>query len=162
MKNKLLLILLFVSALCVAQTEKITKLLNKQFKAEQKYYEADDESKPTLVEPFSIRNDTLSFAFSLPGDEPGETQIIHRQVHLKDIEEFLKDINILFVTHKDAVRETHTVVNDKGEMLSSSEKFSYLFFTELSKDPYDGSLCSQMSVAFKKAGYKIVCEGWYN
>lgn len=162
MKHFFLLLLLCAMTLSIAQTNKITRLLNKQFNAEQKMYEADDDFKPTLVDPFRIENDSLSFTFSQAGTGPGQTIITRRSVHLKDIEEFMKDINILFVTSRNAVRETHTILGADGQILSSTKRFTYLFFTQLSKDPYDQVFFKKMLRAFDRAGYKILGEHWYN
>ena len=162
MKHLLLLPFLCTMTLGMAQTDKITKLLNKQFEVEQKIYEADDEFKPTLIEPFRIENDSLSFTFSQAGTEPGQMMITRRSVHLKDIEEFMKDINILFVTSRNAVRETHTILGSDGQILETTERFTYLFFTQLFKDQDNRAFFKKMLRAFDRAGYKIVGEHWYN
>lgn len=165
-KSILVAVLLFLGNITFAQTKEITKLLNKHFENEQEMY--DDEysniKKPTLIQPFQIKNDTLSFEYSIPSYADSE-HILYtkREVHLKVIKEFIKDVNVIFIANPKNVKETRTTKNKKGEILESTEYFTYLFFTELRKDSYDEyTLRQQMLDAFENAGYKITSEYWYN
>jgi hypothetical protein len=165
-KKTIPIILLLFSFLSFAQTTEITQLLNLHFQQEQSMYDEEYSNfkKPTLVQPFQIKNDTLSFEYSIPSYTDSE-HILYtkRKVHLKDIKEFIKDVNVIFIANPKSVKETRTTKNTKGETLESTESFTYMFFTELRKDSYDAyTLRQQMLDAFTKAGYKITSEDWYN
>lgn len=160
MKYSILLILLFSGIFSFAQQEKITKLLNEQFEKEQKMYEADDFDKPKLIQPFQIKNDTLSVAFSYQNEED-EIQYF-RQVNLKDIQSFEKDMNVLFIANDGSVKETITTKNVDGITEKKHYNYSHLFFTELRKDFDDDYLQEEMIKAFEKAGFEISGEYWYH
>ena len=160
MKKSILIILLFSGIFSFAQQEKITKLLNDQFKKEQKMYKADDFYKPQLIQPFQIQNDTLSVAFSYQTDE-GEIQYF-RQVNLKDIKQFEKDMNVLFIAKDGSVKESITTKNADGIAVKNQINHSHLFFTELRKDFKTKSLQKKIIQAFEKAGLSISGEYWLN
>ncbi|MFA7687027.1 MAG: hypothetical protein WCY25_04080 [Moheibacter sp.] len=160
MKNSILIILLFSGTFSFAQQEKITKLLNRQFEKEQKMYEADDFEKPKMIQPFQIKNDTLSVAFSYQ-TEDGEIQYF-RQVNLNDIKSFEKDMNVLFIAKDGSVKETITTKNSDGMVLKTEVNDSHLFFTELRKDFKNKSLQKKITKAFAKAGYPISGEYWFD
>lgn len=147
-----------------AQKTKIVKLLNQQFAHEQKLYDrAYEEERPTLIQPFEIHNDSLRFEFSIPVD-PSKEQIRYtqRRVHLSDIESFIKDINVLFVTKEYSVQETVWIKDQLGNILSTEQNTSYLFFTELGKNFKDDSFRKKLLNAFQKAGYTLSSDYWFN
>lgn len=160
MKNSILLILMFSGIFSFAQQGKITKLLNRQFEKEQKMYEADDFEKPKMIQPFQIKNDTLSVAFSYQTDG-GEIHYF-RQVNLHDIESFEKDMNVLFIANDGSVKETITTQNMDGITEKKHYNYSHLFFTELRKDFKNKSLQKKITKAFAKAGYPISGEYWFD
>lgn len=164
MKKSIVSILFFlIGNFTFAQTDKIVKLLNEQFEKEQKMYDEGDSYQPKFIQPFQIKNDSLSFEFSMPYNNT-ENEIIttRRTVHLKDIEQFIKDVNVLFITKKGSVKEIYFTKDYQGKILKKEERQTYLFFTEFRKDEYDQYLQREMIEAFKKAGYTITSEDWWN
>lgn len=162
MKHIFFLSFLCAATLCAAQTEKITKLLNTHFQQEQQLYDEDDETKPALVQPFQIQNDTLSYTIKYTFNS-GEEMEITRKVNLNDIEEFIKDYHVIFVAKPETVTEIETIRNEKGEVLEVDTRTTHLFFTELYKNSKDEqTIRKQMRKAFEKAGYTISSEYWYN
>lgn len=162
-KSILIAILLFTTEITFSQTNEIVKLLNQQFKREQKMYDEYDREKPILAQAFQIKNDTLSVVISMPyeiGEE--KTRIFHRSVHLKDITGFIKDMNVLFTAKDSSVKETVIRKDENGNTLRTDTSYYHLFFTELKKDPNDKSLQHKILKTFKKAGYDITSEYWYN
>ena len=160
MKNSILLILMFLGVFSFAQHEKITKLLNQEFEKEQKMYEADDLDKPKMIQPFQIKNDTLSVAFSYQTDG-GEIQYF-RQVNLKDIKRFEKDMNVLFIAKDGSVKETILIKKQDGMIMKTEVNDSHLFFTELRKDFKNKSFQKKITKAFEKVGYSISGEYWFD
>lgn len=161
--NSILTILLFGATTSFTQNIEIVDLLNKQFAKEQKMYDADyDADRPTLVQSFQIRNDTLSVAFSYTNDSKNECINHYREVYLKDIEGFEKDYNVLFTAKDGSVKEIITIKNAEGIVLQSKINHSNLLFTELRKHRKDKSLQQKMLKAFQKAGHPIKGEYWYN
>ena len=161
MKFFLLLLLWFFGSECLGQTDKISHLLNKQFQKEQKIYATDE--KPIRVQPFQIINDSLQVEVGVKADEmKEEIWYFNRKVHLKDIDGFIKDINVLFTANQDSVKETISKKDKKGNVLETRTHYTHLFFTELGKDPKDKSLQKKMMAAFKKAGYTLSGEYWFN
>ena len=114
-------------------------------------------------QPFQIQHDSLSFEFTtLDYDEESKITFIRRSVHLKDIEEFIKDMNVIFVAKENSVKETVTVKDRQGNTIEKKEYLTHLFFTELGKDYGDESLRNQILKAFAKAGYRITSEYWFH
>lgn len=129
MKNLFTISLVLYTTFSFGQTDKIVQLLNQQFDKEQKMYDADYESdKPTLVQPFQIKNDTLSVEFSYQTDGNKE-HIVHylREIYLKDIEGFAKDINVLFTAKEASVKEIVTTKGTGGSVLHRKINYSNLF-----------------------------------
>jgi hypothetical protein len=144
-----------------AQTDKVAQLLNQQFAKEQKMYPAGNNSeKPLLVEPFQIKNDTLSMAFSYHIKDR-EIQY-RRDVHLKDIHSFEKDRNVLFIAKEDSVKETVITKDSNGQVLDRSVHHLQQFFLELRQDMNDEALQKKVIKAFGKAGYSITGDYWHH
>lgn len=163
MKKFIIPFLLFLSLFTFAQTSEIVKLLNQQFETEQGFYDEYETSKPMMITPFQIKNDTLSFEFKTVYDDPDKIILTKREVHLKDIKEFIKDMNIIFRTNPKSVKETQIIKNNTGKTLEATQYFTDLFFTELHKNKEDEyTLRKQMLEAFKKAGYEVTSDYWYN
>lgn len=160
MRNLHIILLLFCTATSFAQTDKIVQLLNQQFAKEQKMYPAGNNSeKPVLVEPFQIKNDTLSMAFSYH-TEDGMINY-RREVHLKDIHSCVKDVNVLFIAKGDAVKETVIIKDADGQVLDRSVHLLQQFFLELRQDMKDKALQKKVINAFGKAGYSITGDYWH-
>ena len=161
--KKILLSFIFFLLISVqAQTEKISEILNKQFKEEQNMYEEDDKMKPTLISPFVIENNVLSYEIMLEKTYSGKKAKIRREVALKDISELLKDINVIFVTTgKDAV-ETYTYFNEDGTLEAPEISKTNLFFTEINKERQNQHFRDALVKAFKKAGFEIESVVWFD
>src|SRR5690606_5149012 len=117
-----------------------------------------DETKPALVQPFQIQNDTLRYTIKYTFNN-GEEMEITRKVNLNDIEEFIKDYHVIFVAKPETVTEIETIRNEKGEVLEVDTRTTHLFFTELYKNSKDEqTIRKQICKAFQKAGYTISSE----
>lgn len=164
MKKQFLLILMLISTFTFAQNSQIEKLLNQQFEKEQKIFGSEsDPEKPRLTKPFQIINDTLSFEFAMPWyNSDDEIKFTHREVALTDIQGFIKDYNIIFIAKEGSVKETTLKKDMDGNIMETKKNNSHLFFTELRKDSKDNSLQKKMLKAFKKAGYIITSEYWWD
>ncbi|MDN3724438.1 hypothetical protein QRD02_08585 [Aequorivita sp. SDUM287046] len=162
---RLLMLLLGVlfSTASFSQTEKITDLLYKQFLREQKMYGKDAVDMPVLLQPFQIKNDTLSAAFIIRSESaPEEILYSYRKVSIHDIEAFIKDMNVLFTANEGSVQEVNIIKDRDGAVLETRKNTSHLFFTELGRDAKDESLRRKMLQAFERAGYNIISEYWFN
>lgn len=163
MKKLLLIFVLLFTNYSFAQTKEIEKLLNKQFANEQEMYDEEDSYKPKLIQPFQIKNDSLSFEFSKPyNNTENEIKTIRRTVHLKDIEEFIKDVNVIFIAKKNSVKEIYFTKDSEEKIINKEKRETYLFFTEFRKDKYDMYLQRKMIEAFDKAGFRITSKDWWN
>lgn len=163
MKLTIVMSLLIFNTVAFAQQNKIVELLNQQFKKEQKMYEFEAIDQPKLIHPFEIKNDTLKVSTSYLADfQTGEIWHYNRAVHIKDIEGFIKDINVLFVAKDGSVKVIVIKKDEDGNIINTEENHTHLFFTELRKDTKDQKLQSKMLKAFEKAGYNITSEFWYN
>lgn len=162
-KSVLLVVLLFLGNITFAQTGKIVKLLHQQFAKEQKMYDQEDPDKPEMIQPFQIKNDSLTVEFRYLINEKDEyARHFSRAVHLKDITGFIKDMNVLFTAKDGSVKEIMTKKDKNGNTIQTKTTHSHLFFTELHKDAKNNSLQTKMQKAFKKAGYIITSEYWYD
>lgn len=160
MKTKFLLILIFFGTILIAQEKQITKLLNEQLRKEIKNFPGVGDSL-TLIQPFQIdENKVLSFQISKYDFHAEETIIISQEVHLKNITGFIKDINIIFETDKDAVKVATTTLDSNGQEISNETYNYHLFFTEINKEVHNEYFRDDILKAFSKAGYKINSEFW--
>lgn len=160
MKIKFLLTLIFLGTILTAQEKKITKFLNDQLKKEIREFPGVGDSL-NLIEPFQIdENKVLSFQVSKYNFETEETEFITQEVSLDKITGFVKDINIIFETEKDAVKVT-TIKIDVNRQEISNQTYNYhLFFTEINKEKDNEYLRDKILDAFSKAGYIINSQFW--
>ncbi len=162
-KSVFVIMLLLSTHFSFAQTGEIVKLLNEHFEFEQGFYDEYETTKPVLVSPFKVQNDTLTFEHKAVYDDPNKIMFIKRAVHLKDINAFVKDKNVIFIAKKKAVKETQIIKNQKGDIIETTSHFTDLFFTELHKNPDDNyTLRKPILEAFEIAGYPISSDYWYN
>ncbi|SMC91476.1 hypothetical protein [Moheibacter sediminis] len=160
MKTKLLLILIFCTIILSAQEKQITKLLNEQLRKEIKHYPGVGDSLK-LINPFSIdENKVLRFQVSKYNFETEETEFITQEVSLDKVTGFVKDINIIFETEKDAVKVTTIKTDVKGQEISNQIYNYHLFFTEINKEKDNENLRDEILNAFSKAGYIIHSQFW--
>lgn len=166
MKLLLFLITLFTLNL-QAQEKKITDFLNKdlRWEVENQFKNSDRlERYDTLVvvEPFQIKNGTLSIAvkrkkveFSEQGDKYTETYFTEKQeVELNKITKLTKDINVIFVTRPDAVK-----IYENG---IETRKYSLFFLQLCCSEKYNETWANELLTLFEKAGYSIEMENWYD
>lgn len=160
MKTTLLLILILFGNLLTAQEKQITKFLNDQLNQEIREFPGLGDSL-ILVKPFTIdENKVLQFQVSKYNFETEETELITQEVDLEKITGFVKDINIIFETEKDAVLVT-SVKTDANGIEISNENYNYhLFFTEINKKKDNEYLRDKILDAFSKAGYQINSDFW--
>ena len=157
-----ILLLLFIGFGCsingISQEAKIVQLLNQQFLSEQKMYDALDPEKPELIQPFQIKDGILSFEF-LYREEEKETQF-RREVPLDKIIHLDRDINVIFKTEQEEVKEWIKTM-DLGDG-NTNENFyaSTMFFTEIRKEFGNEKFRNKLLKAFHKAGYKVSNEYW--
>lgn len=154
---------LLVTVFSFSQANEIAKLLNAQFKREQSMYKKDDVSKPSLVQPYTIKDDSLIVEFKLFNEDEKEEYYERRSVKLSAIKILMKDMNIIFSTKQDLVQITSYKLTSKGAKTDVQKRESHLFFTELRKD-YGGDkfLQEQLVEAFAKIGQEIFSEDWYD
>lgn len=166
MKLLLFLTTLFTLSL-QAQEKKIVDFLNKDLRWEVKNQFENPErieryDTLTVVEPFAIKNGILSITtkrkqtlYSENDDKYTETYIIEKQeVALNQIVELTKDINVIFVTRPDAVK-----ISENGTETRTDD----LFFLKLCcSAKYSEIWANELLALFKKAGYTIEMDSWYD
>lgn len=162
MKNIILILtIVLISGKLFAQEEKIVKLLNEQLNAEIKNYEKSDSLR--VIKPFYIdanKKLVLETEKYNPNMDTWETK--KQEVLLSDIESFDKDINVLFSAKGDKVLVTTKVFNSKKELVRTDITDYNLFFTEIFEEKRNEELRNKIIKAFKKAGYIVNSEYWYD
>lgn len=160
MKIPLLFILIFSTTILTAQEKKITKFLNDQLMKEIREFPGVGDSL-TLIKTFQIdENKVLQFQVSKYNFETEETELITQEVALDKITGFVKDINIIFETDKDAVKVTTIKMDANGQEISNQVYNYHLFFTEINKEKNNEYLREKILDAFSKAGYRINSQFW--
>lgn len=160
MKNSLLLILIFFATILSAQEKQITKLLNGQLRKEIQNYTGLGDSL-ILTKPFTIdENEILSFEISRFDFENNEKEFVRQEVQLNKITGFIKDINVIFETEKDAVTVTSIKYDRNGREISNETHTYHLFFTEINREKENENFRNKILKAFSRAGYKLNSEFW--
>lgn len=155
---KLFLLLAFIAVFSFGQEAKIVKLLNEQFRSEQKMYEPYEEEKPEMIQPFQIENGILSFEFKYSGE--GKETHFRRQVHLANVVRLDKDINVILISENDGVLETINVFGENQELISEQQIEHNMFFLEIRKEFGNEKFKNRLLKAFKSAGYEVSNEYW--
>lgn len=158
MTNKLLILALFLSIFGFGQESKIVKILNDQFQAEQKMYDAGDPEKPQMIQPFQIQNGILSFACFYRYED--KEVHYHRAVPLDKVSRLDRDINVILFTENDDVKETVKEFDKKGELVSETTTEYHLFFVEIRKEFGNEKFRNKLLKAFQNAGYAVSNEYW--
>ncbi|WP_130735038.1 hypothetical protein [Flavobacterium sp. J27] len=154
-------VLLFFFKVALSQENKILNLLNDQLLSEIMNYEHEDSL--TVIQPFHI--DTakkLSFKVAKYNPNLNQKEIITSEVALNEIIGFIKDINVIFSTENNMVIKKVQVYNEREELIDTYQEHSNLFFTEICKEQHNSDLQAKMLKAFKKAGYTITSEYWFD
>lgn len=160
---------LFLLFICLgisisAQEKTLLKILNRELKNEVKHQlKSPNFNGDTIriVEPFAISNEKI-LSFTITKTSPYFTgvQTIKQEVQLSAIKNIGKDINIIFETPRDSVTVTTTTIID-GKTEQETMKY-YLFFPYLSNEKNNENLGTEIQNAFKKAGFIVTKEYWYD
>lgn len=146
-----------------AQEKTIVKILNRELRREVKnQLKSSNFNGDTIliVKEFSIdKNKNLSFQIKRKSPYIIGTQIIQQEVPLDKILKIGKDIQIILETEKDAV--TLKVTYPDGDQKPQTIKES-LFFVYFSGEKQNEDLGIELQEAFKKAGYNIAKDNWYD
>jgi len=82
---------------------------------------------------------------------------IRQETELSKIKTIVKDINVIFDTEPNAVTITETEENGKQHIYTEN-----MFFLRLSHEKKNDKLGKELVKAFKKSGYTIKKEFWYD
>lgn len=148
-----------------SQEATIVKILNHELQREIKiqFYNRNFNGDTLyIIHPFSIdQNKILSFQVKRINSQDGGYTLIQQQVHIRKIKNIGKDISVLFETAPDAVTTTTTTVSSSQET-SKSISTGYYLRTFLSTERNNEYLAKEIVNAFKKAGYNITTDSWYD
>lgn len=145
------------------QASKIVQLFNTQLLKERNFYfDEVDKGKYEIIEPYNIKDGILSFSYAEHFNELGGKTIVHRAVRLAQIKSIEKDINLVLFTQENSVLETVTMYDAAGAMKNKTETKASIFQTFISKEKNNEKLKIALLKAFKKAGYPISNEYWYD
>ncbi|WBV60829.1 hypothetical protein PFY12_01610 [Chryseobacterium camelliae] len=150
-----------------AQVQKIVKILNREIQKEVKAQQQDSANyygeKFELIKPYSIK-DSLEGKHKILILETRKKDsyknvyyTVKQQVELSKVKAIVKDINIIFTTEPNASKVTETDENGKEENYNGD-----LFFLNLSHEKKNEKLADELIHAFKKAGYSIRKDYWYD
>ena len=156
-------LLLGWSTLIFGQEKTILKIINSELKKEVKnQLKSPNFSGDTIqiVEPFTI-NEQQILSFTIKKTSPyfNGVQLVKQEVPLKSILKVGKDINVIFETINDAVKTTTTSIDKETKVQTST---GFLFFLYLSNEKQNEELGIKLHDAFKKAGYNVAKDYWYD
>ncbi len=144
-----------------SQEKKVVDLLNKQLMKEIKKFTNEDSLK--IIQPFYINeNKKLILEFEKYNSYNEKWEVIKSEVSLDKITGFIKDINVIFQTEEKDVLETIKTYNEKKELISTDIIDTNLFFTGINKEQNNTDFRDKIVKAFKKAGYVIDSQYWYD
>jgi len=144
-----------------SQEKKVVDLLNKQLMKEIKKFTNEDSLK--IIQPFYINeNKKLILEFEKYNSYNEKWEVIKSEVSLDKISGFIKDINVIFQTKENDVLETIKIYNEKKELISTDIIDTNLFFTGINKEQNNTDFRDKIVKAFKKAGYVIDSQYWYD
>lgn len=154
-----------------SQTKEITKILNAELEKEiQHQFDtilADDSyfvriaDTLTVMQYFEIKDGILSLVVKKPFYYGGGYQIEKQAVRLSDIVSVGKDIQVIFDSDHAAVQVSRTHYYDDGRVETTSQFETYLA-TYLSFAKQNEYLADALIAAFRKAGFKIEKNSWYD
>lgn len=163
--KKLFIASLFLgwSSLIFGQEKTILKIINSELKKEVKnQLKSPNFSGDTIqiVEPFTINEEQiLSFTIKKTSPYFGGVQIIKQEVPLKSILKVGKDINVIFETENGAVKTTTTTIDKETKVQTNT---GFLFFLYLSNEKQNEEFGIKLQDAFKKAGFNVAKNYWYD
>jgi hypothetical protein len=163
-KLRYVFILVFITNFLYCQENKIAAILNKQLSYEVKIQlKHPDFLGDTIfiLQPFTIDNNKI-LSLIIKRSTSNNGYIIEKQeVALDKIKSFGKDINVFFETEEGAVSITNKTFNKDTNDEISTQNF-HLFFTHIHLQKRNDYLGNKIKSAFKKAGYNIDVNYWYN
>lgn len=161
MKSFILIFLFGFNFTVFAQTSQIANLLNEQFQKEyNKYLDEYDREMFQIVKPFEIDSDNnLTFTFISKSSDEDYDQIT-RKVNLSKIKQIDKDYNVVFVTDNDDVEEI-TIQFRNGTKRELTQKM-HIFQTEINREPKNSKFRDKIIKSFKKSGFIISSEYWWD
>lgn len=164
MKKFLVVALLIIGYFAQAQNSQITKLLNDQLQKEyNQLYEAEEKATFKIVEYSTINDGILAFSYTTYNSYSEEVDTFTRSVPLAKISQVGKDINVFFSTSglKD-VTLTQVSYDKEGNKIRENITTSDFMLTEIKKEKNNEKFRDKLIKAFKKAGYTITSEFWYD
>lgn len=161
MKKVIFILCLFGSISIFSQENKLVELLNNQLNKEIANYEKYDSLR--VVQPFHIdENKKLVLETEKYISSMEQWIIMKQEVSLEEISSIGKDINIIFFTEGDKVLVTTKTYNEKRELVRTDITDKNMFFTELFEEKQNEKFRDKVIKVFKKAGYEINSEFWYD
>jgi hypothetical protein len=158
---KKIFLMLLITTTLFSQENKIVDLLNNQLQKEIKTYRSQDTIK--LIKPFHIdQNKKLSFEYEIYNNVREEWRILKYEVALNKINGFIKDVNVIFTTEQNDVLLSVKIYNIKKEFIEEVFYKKDMFFTEISFEQNNTNFRDDILAAFKKTGYTINSEYWYD
>ncbi len=163
-KSILVILLLLIGNLTFSQTHKIVKLLNEQLQKEyNKYYDEADKERFELTQPYKIdEKGVLSFVFSENDNQYNGKTTYYRTVPIDKIIRLDKDMNVIFVTDGEEALEVVTTYDSKGNLIRENNYRSSIFQTAIHKEKQNERFRKALIKAFKKTGYAIESEYWWD
>lgn len=146
-----------------AQEKTIVKILNRELKREVKnQLKSSNFNGDTIriIKEFAITKDKkLTFTIKKTSPFFDGYQIIQQEVPLSKIKKIGKDIQIILETEKNAVETKFTTFDEgsKEQVLNES-----LFFLYLSNEKENEDLGIELQEAFRKAGFEVQKDYWYD
>lgn len=161
MKNIIPILFLLIGTNLFSQERKIVGLLNHKLSKEIKEAGNDDSLK--FIQPFHIdENKKLTLEIEKYNIYMKRWEVIKTQVPLIKIKAFIKDINVIFRTGDNDVEVIIKTFNDHREIIRTDVNKTNMFFTEISREKNNEYFRDKILKAFKKAGYSIDSEFWYD
>lgn len=164
MKKFLAIALLFLGYFAQAQNNQITKLLNDQLQKEyNQLYDAEEKVTFKIVEYFTINDGVLTFAYTTYNPYSEEVDTVICSVPLAKISQVGKDVNVFFSTSgtKDIILK-QVSYDKEGNKIRENITTSDFMLTQINKEKNNENLRDKLIKAFKKAGYTITSEFWYD
>ncbi|VBB45010.1 exported hypothetical protein [uncultured Paludibacter sp.] len=165
MKHIFISVLLLVTLFLNAQNnlENISKALNSQLKKELKKYPRNEQDSFQVLDFFKIDSmKNLSLRVKWYNPYIKQYTVTLSEVPLEKITTIGKDINVVFFTEENSVKTTTTQIQANGKASTPEIIYSNMFFTEINKEQQNRRFRDKIIKIFKKAGYEISFEIWYD